>query len=57
MKKMLTTKEIAQILRMNYRSVSRLLNREKLGHKVGHRLLVDEGEFNAFLEKSRLKNQ
>jgi len=54
MGKMLTTTEIAKILRMNSRSVTRLMNREKIGIKVGKRLLVDEDEFKVFLENKRI---
>jgi len=54
MEKLLTTEDIGKVLKISPRSVTLLLHREKLGHKIGRRLFVTEKEFNLFLEKTRL---
>ena len=54
MEKLLTSEEIAEMLHITPRSVTRFLKREKLGHKVGRRIYVKESELNEYLEKKRL---
>lgn len=51
----LTTKEIAEILRMKYDPASRLIKREKLGHKIGKRVLVEREDFEKYLERTKQK--
>jgi len=53
MEKLLTTEDIGHILGIKPVSASRLLNRERIGRKVGRRVYVTEKEFYDFLERRK----
>ena len=54
MEKLLTTEEIAKLLHITQRSVTRFLKHENLGLKIGRRVFVKESDFNDYLEKKRI---
>jgi len=52
--KMLTVRDLMEILGLKKNAVINLLHREKLGMKIGKKLYIPESEFKEFVEKSRL---
>ncbi len=56
--KLLTLTEVAEILRVNRSSVSRLIKAKELSYiRIGGRKLIDEADLLAFIENRKVKSE
>ena len=53
MEKLITTEELAKVLKITPRSVTRMLRIKKMGHKIGRRVFITEQEFSELVRNSK----